>query len=580
MHVENNPFEYAAANTLSPDLLIKYYIDDFNYSRFVQSKRNVFLIGDRGSGKTMTLLYHSWKVQRRLFESTNQELSLATIGIYIPCNTPLMYKPEHELLEDFKSAVISEHFLGLYMAHCFVNTLSQIPGVLDGVEEETLRSEAELLIGVKLPETLSFLKGITACLHRELRNTQRALNSVEATAFYSDTFSFASVFYPLVTLCRSNIPRIRESHFLLLIDDAQVLNQQQSRAINSWIAYRDHSFFSFKVAIPEIDSHPKRTAVGSSILESHDYIRVDLQGPDYRKDSGFYHLARKLMHRRLINANIHVPIEEFFPLSEAMKVGLDKAEELVRREAYSKYGESDTKAKARQDYIYKYRRARYFQHRHFKANLPPYSGFDLLVFLSTGVIRNLLEPCFWMFDRTLSERGLGESEFDQISGIPSNIQSEIIIDLSKRKWQWLQYELAQDIDGCTSEVGDQAYRLMNSMATYFRYRLLHHKSEPRALAFTISGRHDSFMAMLTPVLRALRKAQLLYIREGPSKDRGERETYYVPNRILWPVRGLDPQGQHARASIAASELVRWMQGSDVLDIDSGDDGQRKLWEDE
>ena len=41
---------------------------------------------------------------------------------------------------------------------------------------------------------------------------------------------------------------------------------------------------------------------------------------------------------------------------------------------------------------------------------------------------------------------------------------------------------------------------------------------------------------------------------GPAKDGGKREVYYVPNRMLWPVYGLDPIGQHARVSLKASDV--------------------------
>ena len=59
-----NPFHFEAANGLSDEDIADYYIDDFNYSRFIQSKRNVFIVGERGSGKTMALLYNQWPLQK------------------------------------------------------------------------------------------------------------------------------------------------------------------------------------------------------------------------------------------------------------------------------------------------------------------------------------------------------------------------------------------------------------------------------------------------------------------------------------------------------------------------------------
>jgi predicted AAA+ superfamily ATPase len=58
-----NPFEYETANKLSEEKICDFYIEDYNYSRFIRSKRNIFLVGARGTGKTMTLLYNSLPVQ-------------------------------------------------------------------------------------------------------------------------------------------------------------------------------------------------------------------------------------------------------------------------------------------------------------------------------------------------------------------------------------------------------------------------------------------------------------------------------------------------------------------------------------
>ncbi len=92
------------------------------------------------------------------------------------------------------------------------------------------------------------------------------------------------------------------------------------------------------------------------------------------------------------------------------------------------------------------------------------------------------------------------------------------------------------------------------MAILFRERLHEHESEPRAIVFTISEGDFEHRHELEELLRIARKAQILYTRSGSAKDQGRREVYYVPNRILWPVRGLDPHGQHARVSIKARHL--------------------------
>lgn len=580
MNLDNNPFEYEAANNLSDDLVASYYIDDFNYSRFIQSRRNIFLVGERGCGKTMALLYNRWRLQRLIAEKTGNSPSLSKIGVYIPCNTPLTYKAEYQLLERFQASVVSEHFFVLSIVHSLVETLSDIPNLLDDAETDLIRREVEYLLNGKMPTVDGFFNGMRAFVHRILSDTQRTLNSPNTDAFYEHTYSFSSLVVPILNLCVSRIPKLRDSHFLLLVDDAHALNEHQVQALNSWIAYRDHSLFSFKVAVAKIGMQSKRTAVGGSILEGHDYTTVDLEGPYLNDRSRFYGLATALVKQRLENASISVSPDEFFPMNPSMVKDLERATVAVRDEAEKLYGvstDSREKQKRITDYIYKYSRAHYFRSRDPKANRPPYSGFETLVYLSTGVIRNLLEPCFWMFDRVFSSISDDADAKGNVTSIPPAIQTEVILELSERRWEWLRHRIAQDVEDCTSDDGERAFRMLDALAIHFRERLLNHKSEPRALSFTISSQESDVMEKLNSLLEVLRKAQLLYLRSGPAKDKGKRETYYVPNRILWPTRGLDIQGQHARVSLPARTLWEASQGRPIGEHDA-DTQQGELWD--
>lgn len=189
MNLESNPFEYEAANNLTDEMIADYYIDDFNYSRFIQSKRNIFLLGERGSGKTMALLFNRWRIQKLLAERDAKEPSLTKIGVYIPCNTPLTHKTEYELLKDnFLRAVLSEHFLVLSIVYGLAETLAEIPDILKDVDDSGLRSEANFVLGAKLPEEASFFEAVKQFVQRELLVTQRKINSGKREKFYENTF--------------------------------------------------------------------------------------------------------------------------------------------------------------------------------------------------------------------------------------------------------------------------------------------------------------------------------------------------------------------------------------------------------
>ena len=84
-----------------------------------------------------------------------------------------------------------------------------------------------------------------------------------------------------------------------MIDDAHDLNEHQIRLVNSWIAYRDHSLFSIKVATVKVDRPPLITSTGGSILEGHDYTVVDMEKAAQNEQSDFGRLADRIVARRL-----------------------------------------------------------------------------------------------------------------------------------------------------------------------------------------------------------------------------------------------------------------------------------------
>ena len=561
----NNPFQYGAANDFSPETVLEYYVADFNYSRFIHSTRNLFILGERGSGKTMTLLYHTLGTQRRKAQEEGVPCSLDHIGIYIPCNTPLMHRTEHELFGAFKAEVLSEHFLVLGMVHWLAKTLDENADLIGETGTGTLGEELGDAISREMPAGKPFFKQALAFARREIRETQRAINRADSESFYNQALSFSTLLMPLFELLRQ-IPALSTSHFLLMIDDAHDLNAHQIRVLNSWIAYRDHPAFSFKVATVKVDRPPLITSTGGFILEGHDFTVVDMEKPVQNEQSEFGRLAEQIVGRRLERIGCARTPEQFFPVHASVAKGLEEARQVAHAEALEKY--PDGSKTQISDYVYKYYRAIYFR-RTQKANLPVYSGFKIIVYLSTGVVRNLLEPCYWMYEKALSDSAQAGESTVILEGIRPTIQNDIIMQQSGKAWGRLREGLDKVVVDCSDEDARRIHRLFEQLALLFRERLFGDGSEPRATSFSISGRDQTTeFKVLDRLLKIARKATLLYTREGAAKDYGSREYYYVPNRILWPIRGLDPQGQHARVSLPASELLAAALGKGRLRGDS------------
>lgn len=553
MDNSRNPFEFDAAPNLDPELLVDWYIEDHNFSRFIGSSRNVLINGERGSGKSMALIYNSVKYQKIISEKNKTDFPPSHIGIYIPCNTALTHKEEYRLLPKVEQAILSEHFLacgiGLQIAKEFLN----ISDLFSQEDNQLLIDEISFLLEPNFKLTCPFLI-LQRCLRDRLRKNQQSISQGDDVKMDFETSTFYTLILPIMeSLKKTSV--LKNSHLSLLIDDAHDLNNYQRKVLNSWLGYRDHSIFSFKVAIAGLRNYELKTAFGGTILEGHDYITINLEQTYQNNESGFGKFARDVIKRRLLNVGIQIEADAFFPQSSTQEIEIEKCNAIAREKIIAS-GVSPDDKKTISDYVYKYGRALYFKSRSAKANKPIYAGFDTLAHVSTGVIRNLLDPCYWMFDNIQSNK-------DPVEFIPSNVQSDTIHARSERLWDMVRNRLDKQVEGCGKSEAIQLGNLITAVAEYFRHRLHHHKSEPRILTFIISQYDANFQAELEPIFLIAQKAQLLYIRPGTSKDGGGKEDFYILNRMLWPQYGLDVNGQHGRASIKAIDLVNSMKGTPI-----------------
>ncbi len=554
-----NPFEYEAASNLSVDRIIDFYIEDFNYSRFLQSTKNIFLFGERGSGKTMTLLYNSFKVQRKKMEKEGKPYDYSYIGVHIPCNTPLFQKREYLLLnDDNKRFILCEHYFALYILYSISLAFEDIDIFTSKKNISELLKIAKYTLGIKInSKSTNFFTSIKNFAYRQIISTQTVSQTLENIPM---RFSFASIVIPFIDMLQQLQP-LKNSHILLMFDDVQDMNKYQIKMLNSWIAFRDHTSYSFKVATTKVNKPISITATGGTILEGHDYISIDMEKTFQNKQSDFYSMAKRIIEKRLKNIGINKTAEEFFPENRDFKSDIENAKNKVTKDAKVKYPNGPQKSIS--DYIYKYTRAEYFRCRAKNANLPPYSGFQTIVDLSTGVIRNLLDPCYWMFDSQLSINTTGN-----ISEISPKTQNEIIRTRSNKLWEIVHSGLDTQIEGCNSIQAKQIFQLLDNLMVLFKKRLLAPISEPRAIVFSITNFNTTQYNELLETLRIAQKAQLIYIRLGSSKELGKQDVYYIPNRMLFPARGLDPHGQYARVSLKAEDL--WKAAKDNIPFPSTD----------
>src|SRR5262249_42580098 len=138
--------------------------------------------------------------------------------------------------------------------------------------------------------------------------------------------------------------------------------------------------------------------------------------------SEYFKKIKLISERRLdLSESPTKSIEEFLPASEWEEALL----ETIRKETGEEW--ERVREQSKTDYVYRYSRPRLFQRLKAQKTDKSYAGFRNLVDLSSGIVREFLEPCYLMFDR-LTAQGKVPAE---IACIPVDLQNKVINKYSK-----------------------------------------------------------------------------------------------------------------------------------------------------
>lgn len=384
------------------------------------------------------------------------------------------------------------------------------------------------------------------------------------------SFSFNNTIIPLLEQLKF-IPKLQNSHFSLFFDDIQDLGSLHKKVLNSWVAYRDNNLFSFKIATAEIKPN-FITSTGGVILEGHDFIKIDLTRRIFHKDSEFSKFAEDVILRRLQKAKIDTNVKDFLPIDEKFSEGLLEGKIKARELANKKY--PNPTGSQISDFIAKYGRAIYFKERNSKANKPNYSGFETIVDISTGVIRNLLNPIYHMYEKEVSNKSEG------IKMISSQTQKEILLSSSDSFWEKIK-SIDTEIENCTDDQKNALNNFFDHYMIYLKKRLNSNISEPRAINFMLTVPDDiRIKEKVDDIINISLRSTLLYKRIKSTKDKGNKVDLFIPNRIMLLAHSLDPHGQYSHVSLKYQDFYNAAFNNKEIPFfdEKEDNGQLDLFE--
>lgn len=560
-----NPFVVESPEKLSPNEIVDLFIERYTSIETVKRQKHTFVWGSRGSGKSMMLRYlepQCQAIRRGGFEAFFTRQAECFFAVFMPCKEGQFNKTELELLGNNASLIITEHMLNLSIAGRIIDCLKkQIPsesikeGELVGFAENAVRLFDKAAIASSLNKTNEKFNSGNAPLDwlQELFRNE----SGEVSAFLRGivlqagvvTYGGATTGYHdfLLPFLRyfQELGFLRSAPIYLMIDDADRLSKGQQSILNSWIANRDHNVVCIKVGAKREGYKTFMTKDGGVIEQPHDYSEIDVEALYTQSKSDYSQKIKLIADRRLVLANSTVTdIEKFLPADSNEQSLLERLK-LETADEWEKVG----KPGRRSDYVTRYASARLFQHLKKTRNKKSYAGFQNMVHLSSGIIRDFLEPCYLMFDESISK---GQNPLER-GFIESSIQDDVLLRSS-------EYLLLTKFEDIRKELPPENWshleklrRLVESLGRLF-YERLHDEEAREARIFSFTVRGKNVPEDIDAVLQLGVTHRFFLLRTYSSKEGGGREYWYILNRRLCPVYKLDPTGFEGRISLTPAYL--------------------------
>ncbi len=572
----SNPFDTPiVTNDLSAEDAVDLFSDVFSEFHTLRNFGHTFLNGARGSGKTM--MYRLMQPDCMLLKNKCTVQELDFIGIYVGVKTPNFNKTEFVYLHNHADSLISEHYLTINLTTIIFDQLSKLPFIetIDDLDRmkaiykkyfKDRLSELGWKFKNEVNESPLSLKSIFSDISLECLELLKVFNDFADHLFAKakdNDISYSGILLKYSNFLFEILEQVKAlpcmpsgKPFFIMIDDADNLNRTQKQIINTWISYRTINVISFKIST-QLNYKYYRTLFGDRIETPHDYSEINIADRYTSSNRSFYkERIKDVVDKRLKkNGFSDTDPYKFFPTDEKQEIEIKELFDLY----YQKQIELGKDKKQAYDFAYRYARPDYMKKMANRNNYS-YAGFDQLVHISSGNMRQFIQPARDMFDTMITEQ-LSHAEKKPIEFVSDTVQDSVIREYSYKSFvtffDKLKEEKWDDMKSVESDPKtDEKYKefktgeikaaifdleklsnLINSLGKLFNRILLSTASERRVFSFALNDEPNSELKSVLDLGVELGFLQEYSIgnKYGTGKSR-----LYILNRIIAPNFGLDP----------------------------------------
>lgn len=559
-----NPFQIRTPEALTAEETVSLFVDEYTEFPKIKAEGHTFIIGPRGTGKSMIFRYlqPDCQCQHKSLEKIDY------LGLYIPLRNAGFTKiTEMKRLYNVAAEYLNEHIMvAFFMQKCFAELSNQdLYAETESLDAEGMRYFREC-----------FLPRLSGCDQKDVQIEEEAkiysifykMSQIMETVYlkaidYAKKFSFTcepipyegslyeylSFIVPLIDGLKK-ISCFSGKCVYFLIDDAHMLDTLQTRILNNWISTRTSGTVSLKIS-SQYNYKNYYTTNGEMIETPHDFSEVDMTMVYTGKAKKKYlNRVSEIIKKRLTNHGIDVSPEEFFEQNREQEKKIQEIAEQYKK----RYDEGLGRGNRREDDALRYARPDYIKSLSGNSSTYSYAGFGQLVHLSSGIIRFFLESAYKMYAEEESVSNgqpiMKISHSTQNKVVRKDADDFLFNDLPKygrAKEEKLERSETDFDDGSMEEIPEELYpmediknlsNLIEGLGGLFHQILLSDKSERRVFSVAISDKPSD---KVEKIFRLGMRLGYFHKSSIGRKDSGSggRTALYILNRRLAPIWTLD-----------------------------------------
>lgn len=586
-----NPFTIHTPEKMPPEQVVDLFVDVLTDFPKIHNVGHLFLHGPRGSGKSMIFRYLEPDCQCLANKLSANELPF--YSILVPVKLTNLNRTELKRLEGKHASIfINEHFMVMYIAEIILESLSKLykpkPNELKVFMKNVffkLLQNSGWTTPTKIKrvktdsEYINIMKDISQNLRFDISQYMKKLSfpDKEVIPYPGPLCSYTDFLYPLLCSLKT-LSFIPNSPIFLLIDDADCLSLIQRQILNTWVSSRTSSEVSLKIST-QLRYQTFRTVTGQSIQTPHDFTEVNIVTTYTASStkSRYKERMEQIIGRRLSKiAGVNISPNAFFPEDIEQENKIHNIYEQIKEK-----WESEGKGYRAGDDAYRYARPDYIKSLGGQSKgtyLYRYAGFDQLVHISSGIVRNFLDSAAEMFSEMKSQNADKNAQC-----IPPIIQDAVV---RKKAEEFLFNEFEKLRDDRSHDAPplneiSKLYNLIQSLGGIFYKILISERSERRVFSIAISGTIND--EEIRKVLSLGTELGYFHKSSIGNKEGTGRTPLYILSRVLAPHFKLDPTSFAGYLFVNEDDLRLAMTNSRMfidrrLKDNKSDVGQMRLFE--